>query len=160
MANAYDLTGKSALVTGGAAGIGSAIVERLLASGAAVRVWDVRPVRNEAISAEIVDTTRADQISAALSRMTDASRIDILINDAGYLGNTQAFDAHAPPDWRRVVDVNLIGTMQVTQAVLPYMIRSGGGRIINMASLAGKEGLAGLAAYSAASAGVIASQRP
>jgi len=78
------------------------------------------------------------------------------VNDAGYLGRVRAFDEHASDDWHRIIEVNLKGTMQVTQAVLPYMLRQGSGRIVNLGSLAGKEGLAGLAAYSAASAGVIA----
>ncbi len=156
MPNVYDLNGKTALVTGGARGIGRAIVERLLASGAKVRIWDAKPARIDGASMDVVDITRTEAISAALSRFVDQSSIDILINDAGYLGRTQAFVDHATDDWQRIVAVNLVGTMQVTQAVLPHMIRSGGGRIVNMASLAGKEGLASLAAYSAASAGVIA----
>jgi len=156
MPNSYDVTGKSAIVTGGANGIGRAIVERLVASGATVCVWDTASVAIDGVRSEVVDVTRFDQIAAALARMPDDSRIDILVNDAGWLGTTGAFDAQPAADWRRIVDVNLIGTMQVTQVILPRMIRRGGGRIVNMASLAGKEGLAGLAAYSAASAGVIA----
>lgn len=156
MPNSYDLAGKSALVTGGAKGIGRAIVDRLLASGAAVSVWDATPAPIAGVNTEIVDVTRPDQITAALSRMPAGSRIDILVNSAGYLGTMQVFEEHAPAEWQRIVAVNLIGVMQVTQAVLPYMLRSGGGRIVNMGSLAGKEGLAKLAGYSAASAGVIA----
>jgi len=154
--NSYDLTGKSALVTGGANGIGRAIVERLAASGASVCVWDASPVRMDGIRSERVDVTRPEQIAGALARMGGDVRVDILINDAGYLGKNQPFETHASDDWRHIIDVNLLGTLRVTQAVLPCMIRSGGGRIVNLASLAGKEGLAGLAAYSAASAGVIA----
>jgi 3-oxoacyl-[acyl-carrier protein] reductase len=156
MPNLYDLNGKTALVTGGGKGIGRAIVDRLVGCGARVRVWDAKPVQIDGVASDVVDVTRSDQILAAISRFVDQSRIDILINNAGYLGNTQHFAAHAPGDWQRIISVNLIGTMQVTQAVLPHMIRAGGGRIVNMGSLAGKEGLATLAAYSAASAGVIA----
>jgi NAD(P)-dependent dehydrogenase (short-subunit alcohol dehydrogenase family) len=82
--------------------------------------------------------------------------VDILVNNAGYLGVLHAFEWHDPEDWGRIIQVNLIGMMKVAQAVLPQMRAAGGGRIINMGSLAGKEGLAQLAAYSAASAGVIA----
>jgi 2-dehydro-3-deoxy-L-rhamnonate dehydrogenase (NAD+) len=85
-----------------------------------------------------------------------ADQPDILVNNAGYLGKTQSFVFHSTEDWQRIVAVNLLGTMQVTQAILPRMLRAGRGRIVNMGSLAGKEGLATLAAYSAASAGVIA----
>jgi 3-oxoacyl-[acyl-carrier protein] reductase len=131
-------------------------VDRLLASGAAVSVWDATPVHIAGVKTEIVDVTHLDQITAALSRMPVGSGIDILVNNAGYLGKIQVFEEHAPAEWQRIVAVNLIGVMQVTQAVLPYMLRSGAGRIVNMGSLAGKEGLAKLAGYSAASGGVIA----
>ena len=80
----------------------------------------------------------------------------ILVNCAGYLGRTQSFIGHRADDWERIVSVNLLGTMRVTQAVLPRMLEAGRGRIINFGSLAGKEGLASLSAYSAASGGVIA----
>jgi 3-oxoacyl-[acyl-carrier protein] reductase len=156
MPNAYDLAGKSALVTGGAKGIGRAIVDRLLHSGASVCIWDQTPVQITGIRAETVDVTRSDQIATALARTPADSRIDILVNSAGYLGQIQTFDRQDTDEWQRIVAINLVGTMQVTQAVLPLMLRWGGGRIINMASLAGKEGIAKLAAYSAASSGVIA----
>ncbi len=155
MANTYDLAGKSAIVTGGAKGIGRAIVERFLACGAKVRVWDDDPVRIAGAQTAVVDITDASRIAACLAELNGA-RIDILVNDAGYLGRAQPFDRHDAADWRRIVQVNLIGTMLVTQAIVPIMRRQGGGRIVNLGSLAGKEGLAGLAAYSAASAGVIA----
>jgi len=156
MPNTYDLTGKTAIVTGGAKGIGRAIVQRLLASGAAIWVWDATSVQIPEVRSSAVDITVPDQVAACLAQLSGDSHIDVLVNDAGYLGHAGVFDRHAPDDWRRIVNVNLVGTMQVTQAVLPYMLRQGSGRIINMASLAGKEGLANLAAYSAASAGVIA----
>jgi 2-dehydro-3-deoxy-L-rhamnonate dehydrogenase (NAD+) len=154
--NSYDLSGKSALVTGGAKGIGSAIVQRLLASGAKVRVWDTLPVGVPDVVSDHVDITQLDHITAALSSWPEDARVDILVNDAGFLGKVHAFSNHGASDWQRILAVNLVGTMQVTQAILPYMLRGGGGRIVNMASLAGKEGLAGITAYSAASAGVIA----
>ena len=78
------------------------------------------------------------------------------MNNAGYLGQLHPFDEHDPGDWQRIIQINLIGMLQVTQLVLPHMRRWGGGRIVSMGSLAGKEGLVHLAAYSAASAGVIA----
>ena len=156
MANTYDLRGKLALVTGGASGIGRAIVNQLVDSGAHVRVWDLQRCQIDGVHTDIVDVTQAEQIRVALSRFADDAVPDVLINDAGYLGKTQSFVAHPSEDWQRIVAVNLLGTMQVTQALVPRMLRRGGGRIVNIGSLAGKEGLANLAAYSAASAGVIA----
>jgi 2-dehydro-3-deoxy-L-rhamnonate dehydrogenase (NAD+) len=156
MSNSYDLAGRSALITGGAKGIGRAIVDRLLASSASVCVWDAMPAKIAGVSTEVVDVTQPDQIASALKRTAADSRIDILINSAGYLGRIHPFDGHAAAEWQRIVAVNLIGAMQVTQAVIPVMLRQRTGRIINIGSLAGKEGLANLAAYSAASGGVIA----
>jgi 2-dehydro-3-deoxy-L-rhamnonate dehydrogenase (NAD+) len=152
----YDISGKTAVVTGGAKGIGRAIVERLVSSGAQVHVWDLNPIELNSVTFTRVDVTQREQIAAAIERLiAQGSRIDILVNDAGYLGTLHAFDDHDPADWHRIIQVNLIGMMEVTQMVLPHMRRWGGGRIVNLGSLAGKEGLAKLAAYSAASAGVI-----
>jgi 3-oxoacyl-[acyl-carrier protein] reductase len=156
MANHYDLAGKYCLVTGGAKGIGSAIAALLIESGARVRVWDRSAFSLSGAECDLVDVTRPEQIAAAVEQWDDMAVPDVLINDAGYLGVTRAFVDHPTQDWQRIVAVNLIGTMQVTQAVLPHMVRARRGRIINLGSLAGKEGLANLAAYSAASAGVIA----
>jgi 3-oxoacyl-[acyl-carrier protein] reductase len=156
MPNTYDLQGKSAVVTGGAKSIGRAIAELLIASGASVRIWDVSPAQVPGAASDIVDITDPGGIEAALSRLPDPEQPDILVNNAGYLGKTQRFAAHPRQEWQKIVAVNLMGTMQVTQAVLPRMLRAGRGHIVNMGSLAGKEGLATLAAYSAASAGVIA----
>jgi len=156
MPNSYDLHGKSAIVTGGAKSIGRAIAELLVASGASVRIWDANPAQVSGASSDVVDITDPAGIEAALLRLPNPEQPDILVNNAGYLGKTQGFVAQRSEDWRRILDVNLVGTMRVTQAVLPRMLRAGRGRIVNMGSLAGKEGLATLAAYSAASAGIIA----
>lgn len=155
MPNTYDLAGKYAIVTGAAKGIGRAIAELLLANGCDVTIWDASPSSVPGATSMQLDITQPSQIAAALGRLPADRRIDILVNDAGYLGKTTTFVDHVPTDWRRIVEVNLVGTMQVTQAVLPIMIRQGGGRIVNLGSLAGKEGLAGITAYSAASAGII-----
>ena len=130
MPNRYDLTGKTCLVTGGAKGIGRAIVQLLVENDARVRVWDSSPVSIAGVESEVVDITQAQQITAALQRWSDMDGPDVLINDAGYLGVARGFVEHPPLDWQRMISVNL-------------------------GSLAGKEGLAGIAAYSAASAVVI-----
>jgi len=156
MNNAYDLAGKFAIVTGGAKSIGKSIAQLFLANGCDVIIWDAHRAEVPGARSFLVDITRSNDISAALADLEADQRIDILVNCAGYLGRTTTFKDHAPNDWRRIVDVNLAGTLQVTQAVLPYMLRQRSGRIVNFGSLAGKEGLPGIAAYSAASAGVIA----
>lgn len=155
MPNTYDLHGRSAIVTGGAKSVGRAIAELLAASGSTVRVWDLHPVDATGLTSDVVDITGTDSIAAALARLPVDMTPDILVNCAGYLGRTQPFVGHAEEDWLRIVTVNLLGTMRVTQAILPRMLRARGGRIVNLGSLAGKEGLASITAYSAASAGVI-----
>lgn len=156
MANTYDLAGKRAIVTGAAKGIGRAVAELLLANGCEVLIWDANAASVPGARSVQLDITQPDQIAAATAGLPADKRLDILVNAAGYLGRTTSFLDHAPPDWQRIIEVNLVGTMQVTQALLPIMVRQGAGRIVNLGSLAGKEGLAGIAAYSAASAGVIA----
>jgi 3-oxoacyl-[acyl-carrier protein] reductase len=153
----YDFSGRTAVVTGGAKGIGRAIAERLRSGGAQVWVWDMAPVALEGIASLVVDVTGSDQIAAAVSRtVQESSGIDILVNNAGYLGAYAGFETLTREDQRRIIEVNLVGTLEVCRQVLPHMRRAGGGRIVNMGSLAGKEGLRNLAVYSAASGGVIA----
>jgi len=156
MPNAYDLAGKHAIVTGAAKGIGRAVAELLLANGCRVAAWDASPCDLAGAAPAQVDITDPAGVAAAAERAAAAGRIDILVNVAGYLGRSTTFAQHPAGDWRRIVEVNLLGTMQVTQSVLPVMVRQGGGRIINFGSLAGKEGVAGITAYSGASGGVIA----
>ena len=155
MSVTYDFTGRTAIVTGGARGIGRAVAQKLALSGADVWIWDIEPVALEGTRSLSVDVTKRDSIMQALTAMGEVG-IDILINNAGWLGSYKPFEEFEPAEWQRILQVNLLGTFEVTHRVLPLMRRAGKGRIVNMGSLAGKEGLPSLAAYSAASAGVIA----
>ena len=198
--NRIDLTGRRAVVTGGAQGIGRAIAERLLASGGAVSLWDrdaetlagtvrelarspegltvhtaprspeglpPRTVRGGGASAPltskvivhhaVVDVTRADDIDAAVVATTSAlGGIDILVANAGISGPNQTTWDYAPDAWRQVLEINLTGIFLCCRAIVPLMIHQNYGRIVNTASIAGKEGNPNASAYSASKAGVIA----
>src|SRR6202158_6179600 len=153
----YDFSGQTAIVTGGARGIGRAVATQLVRFGAQVWIWDIDPVELTGAHSLIVDVTKGDQIAKALAHIaSQSSSIDMLVNNAGYLGSYKPFEQFDAGEWQRILHVNLIGVFEVTRQVLPVMRRAGRGWIVNMGSLAGKEGLPSLAAYSAASAGVIA----
>jgi NAD(P)-dependent dehydrogenase (short-subunit alcohol dehydrogenase family) len=151
----FHFATQTAIDTGGARGIGRAISQLLACSGADVWIWDVDPIELPGTRSIAVDVTKREDITNALGQM-EGKPIDILVNDAGYLGPYRAFAEFDPAEWQRIVQTNLIGMLEVTHQVLPLMRQSGKGRIVNMGSLAGKEGLPSLAAYSAASTGVIA----
>ncbi|HUN50515.1 MAG TPA: SDR family NAD(P)-dependent oxidoreductase [Candidatus Sulfotelmatobacter sp.] len=163
--NKIDLEGRHAIVTGGARGIGYAIAERLLASGAAVTLWDVdREALDKAIAAlgehgkvggDSADVTREASIAGALAATLKRGPVDILINNAGIAGPNRKTWEYDPADWRRVIEIDLIGVYLCCRAVVPGMIERGYGRIVNIASVAGKEGNPNASAYSAAKAGVI-----
>lgn len=153
----YDFSGRVAVVTGGANGIGREIARRFNQAGARVAVWDLASPDLSGVDGQRVDVTQPDTIAAALEATLSANGgIDILVNNAGYVGPTVSVEAYDPVEWRRLIEVNLIGTYQVTRHVLPHMRARPNGRIVNIASLAGKEGTPNSSAYSAAKAGVIA----
>ena len=167
MPNTIDLTGRMAVVTGGAQGIGRAIVERFLASGAAVAIWDRDFKLAKKTAAELkaqgrvapfaADVTRLDEIEKARDATLAAfGRIDILINNAGISGPNAATWEYPPEAWEDVLGINLTGTFNCCRAVAPHMIARNYGRIVNVASIAGKEGNPNAPAYSASKAGVIA----
>ena len=162
--NRIDLDGQVAVVTGGAQGIGFAVAQRLVASGARVSLWDTTAellaeavaALGEAASSQTVDITDL----AALGRAHAATEatvgpVSILVNSAGVAGNNAPLDEYDPDEWRRVVEINLNGTFYVNRTVVPSMKARNYGRIVNISSVAGKEGNPNLSAYSAAKAGVI-----
>jgi 3-oxoacyl-[acyl-carrier protein] reductase len=149
----YDFSGQMAVVTGGSRGIGRAIAAQFVCSGARVWIWDVDPVELEGAHSLTVDVTKAGEIANALAQMAKQSlRIDILVNNAGYLGRYKPFVQFEASEWQHILQVNLVGVFEVTRQILPLMRHAGRDRIVNLGSLAGKEGLPNLAAYSAASA--------
>lgn len=157
MTVSFDLSGASAVVTGGGKGIGRAIAEHLTRAGARVWVWDLSPGRGDWAGSVSVDITKPDQIAAAVAEtLAQTAKIDVLVNDAGSLGGHGPFEHLEREAWRSIIEVNLVGTIEVTRQLLPHLRQSSRGRIVNMGSLAGKEGLPNMAVYSAASAGVIA----
>ncbi|MCX5543880.1 SDR family NAD(P)-dependent oxidoreductase [Paraburkholderia sp. CNPSo 3076] len=155
----YDFAGRVAVVTGAAGGIGSAICIAFARGGARTVNWDRVPGSLDTQDAPRhieVDVTRPETIEAALAAtLAEFGRIDYLVNNAGFAGSTVPLDAYDPAEWQRIVDVNLVGTYHVCRFVVPAMRRAGAGRIVNVASLAGKEGTPNASAYSAAKAGVI-----
>ena len=165
--NTYDLQGKRAVVTGGAQGIGRAIAERFLDSGATVTIWDADRSLAEQCAAELEsrgtiyvndpDVADWDRVQSATARtVAEMGGIDILCANAGIAGANATVIDTEPSEWRKVIDIDLNGVFYCCKAIAPHMVEAGYGRIVNTASIAGKEGNPNAAHYSAAKAGVIA----
>ncbi|MCX7893934.1 MAG: SDR family oxidoreductase [Burkholderiales bacterium] len=163
--NQYDLNNRVAVVTGGAQGIGLAIARRMLASGATVRLWDSDEKALAAALAALpgpasgtaVDVTDAAGVAAATeAAVRDLGKVDVLVNNAGIAGMNAPTVAYPVEEWERVLRVNLTSQFLACRAVAPHMVRQKYGRIVNIASIAGKEGNPNAVAYSASKAGVIA----
>ncbi|WP_299848191.1 SDR family NAD(P)-dependent oxidoreductase [uncultured Roseovarius sp.] len=154
----YDFSNRVAVITGGAAGIGAEIARQYASAGAKVAIWDLsepEAAPNGALHCK-VDISDPTQITAAVSDTCAAfGGIDFLSHNAGFAGPTLPVVDNDPATWAKVVEVNLTGTFYLAHAVVPVMQEKGFGRIVNMASLAGKEGTPNASAYSAAKAGVI-----
>jgi len=162
--NQLDLNGRTAVVTGGSSGIGEATVQRMLSSGAKVAVWDMNiPSTNyDPDSFIFIETDVSDEtsISSATTKTLERfGRVDSLVNSAGVAGINAPVDEYPIDEWKRVIDINLNGTFLACRALVPYMKDNGYGRIVNLSSVAGKEGNPAASAYSAAKAGVIALTR-
>ena len=164
--NSIDLKGRTAIVTGAARGIGFAAARKLLACGATVAVWDLdaealgqaaAALKGDGpVHAALVDVTDPASIGKAVGDLTrDRGKIDILVNNAGITGGNAPLWELEPDVWRRVIEVNLIGPYLACRAVVPHMIAAGYGRIVNIASIAGKDGNPNASHYSASKAGLI-----
>ncbi len=149
--NKLDLNGRVAIITGGARGIGYAAAERMLASGATVVLWDVdakaldeakiKLAKLGTVSGDVVELTDEASIAAAVRGVVARhAKIDILVNNAGITGGNAKTWELAPDVWRRVIEVNLVAPYLTCHAIVPEMMKAGYGRIINIASIAGKEG--------------------
>ena len=160
----YDFAGQAAVITGGAKGIGLAIAQRLIADGASISLWDLDSERlveaAESLTGKVhtqtLDITDSDAVDAAAAAVErEFGHIDILVNSAGITGPNKTIWQYDAADWRQVIDINLTGTFLTCRAIAPYMRARDYGRVVNIASIAGKEGNPNAAAYSASKAGVI-----
>ena len=163
--NKIDLNNKTAIVTGGSQGFGLAMTKRFLDSGASVIIWDldktitektVKEINNSKLSSTIIDVTNFDRVLLEAERIFKNKKIDIFINNAGIAGkNTTVWD-YPVDEWKKILDLNLNAAFYCLKAIVPHMIKNNYGRIVNISSIAGKEGNPNASAYSASKAGVIA----
>jgi 2-dehydro-3-deoxy-L-rhamnonate dehydrogenase (NAD+) len=160
----FDFNNRTALVTGGAQGFGLDIAKRFLKSGAKVIIWDIDPdMLNKAIkeinspnlSSNIIDVSNSNDVESCINDITKKSNIDILINNAGITGPTAALWEYDVKMWKKVVEINIMGTFNCCRTIVPNMIKNNYGRIVNVASVAGKDGNANASAYSVGKAGAI-----
>ena len=161
----YDLNNRVAIVTGGAQGFGLAITERFIQARAKVVIWDIdegavkkalEKVGSDNLSYQIVDVSNFDNISKNLSEIENKhGKIDIFINNAGIAGMNTTVAEYPLDEWKKVIDLNLNSVFYCCKAVVPFMIKNNYGRIVNIASIAGKEGNPNASAYSTSKAGVI-----
>ncbi len=161
--NRIDLDGRVAVITGGAQGIGRACAERFVASGAKVMLWDIDAALAAKAAAELGGLSLAVELTddgavadAAAKTVAALGRVDILVNNAGITGGNAPTWELAPDVWRRTIEVNLVAPYLTCRAVVPHMVAHGWGRIVNIASIAGKEGNPNASHYSASKAGLIA----
>ncbi len=160
----FDFKNRTAIVTGGAQGFGLDITKRFLKSGAKVIIWDndsiaiksaVEDLNNPSLSFNIVDVSNYEEVDKIVKEITKVSNIDILINNAGITGPTSTLWEYDLEMWKKVVDINIMGTFNCCRSVVPNMIKNNYGRIVNVASVAGKDGNANASAYSVGKAGAI-----
>mgnify|MGYP000102348598 CR=1 FL=1 len=160
----FDFKNRTAIVTGGAQGFGFDITKRFLKSGAKVIIWDkdskaiesaVKEIDNPNLSSNTVDVSNYDEVEKNVKQITKNSNIDILINNAGITGPTATLWEYDIEMWKKVVEINVMGTFNCCRSIVPNMIKNNYGRIVNVASVAGKDGNANASAYSVGKAGAI-----
>ena len=162
--NQFDFKNKTAIITGGAQGFGLDIARRFLKSGAKTIIWDIdkeelKKASNELdspnFSYNIVDVSSFKNVKETVDELTKSSNIDILINNAGITGSTSSLWDYNIDEWNKIIQINLMGTFNCCKCVVPNMLKNNYGRIVNVSSVAGKDGNANASAYSSAKAGVI-----
>ena len=160
----FNFENRTAVITGGAQGFGFDIARRFLSSGAKVIIWDndpdtlkksVKELNNTNLTSNVIDVSKFEEVENCTNEILKNSKIDILINNAGITGPTAPLWEYDLEKWKKVVDINLMGTFNCCKAIVPNMIKNNYGRIVNVASVAGKDGNANASAYSAGKAGAI-----
>ena len=160
----FDFKNRTAIVTGGAQGFGFDIAKRFLKSGAKVIIWDndpkaiesaVKKINNSNLSSNVVDVSNYEEVEKNVKEIVKNYNIDILINNAGITGPTATLWEYDIEMWKKVVEINLMGTFNCCRSIVPNMIKNNYGRIVNVASVAGKDGNANASAYSVGKAGAI-----
>ena len=160
----FNFENRTAVITGGAQGFGFDIARRFLNSGAKVIIWDndpdtlkksVKELNNTNLTSNVIDVSKFEEVENCTNEILKNSKIDILINNAGITGPTAPLWEYDLEKWKKVVDINLMGTFNCCKAIVPNMIKNNYGRIVNVASVAGKDGNANASAYSAGKAGAI-----
>ena len=160
----FDLNNRTAIITGGAQGFGLDIAKRFLSSGVKTIIWDIdenelkkatQELNNPNLSYKVVDVSNYKNVKETVDEIAKSTNIDILINNAGITGSTSSLWDYDADEWNKIVQINLIGTFNCCKSVVPYMIKNNYGRIVNVASVAGKDGNANASAYSSAKAAVI-----
>ena len=160
----FSFENRTAVITGGAQGFGFDIARRFLNSGAKVIIWDndpdtlkksVKELNSTNLTSNVVDVSKFEEVENCTNEIVKNSNIDILINNAGITGPTAPLWEYDLEKWKKVVDINLMGTFNCCRAIVPNMIKNNYGRIVNVASVAGKDGNANASAYSAGKAGTI-----
>ena len=160
----YNFNNRTAVVTGGAQGFGLDITKKFLDSGAKVIIWDtdskmvdmaLKDLNSPNLSSNIIDVSNFEEVENCTNNITKKSNIDILINNAGITGPTSTLWEYDVEMWKKVVNINLMGTFNCCRTIVPNMIKNNYGRIVNVASVAGKDGNANASAYSVGKAGAI-----